>query len=175
MSSLGSGDVSSAVTSTAPSAPSFPANISSRLLSSSEICSTLRFVSAGNGQRKKSGWRRRKTGKERIKQHPRLNITQASTKAFTTFLLLYQMLHHSHFHFCQLTDLGLDVVHVLLGTERRLAHDALGFGRGRWPQERVLAGATGVNRQHVATRLGFIHPGDVVTWAFFTHKLEMTK
>lgn len=45
------GDVSSAVTFTAPSPPSLPANISSRLLNSSEICSTLRFVSAGNGNR----------------------------------------------------------------------------------------------------------------------------
>lgn len=56
-SSWGGGDVASAVTSVSPSAPSFPANISSRLLSSSEICSTFRFVSATRIQYKKGGMR----------------------------------------------------------------------------------------------------------------------
>lgn len=71
--------------------------------------------------------------------------------------------------------MGLDVVHVLLGTESWLAHDALGLGSGGRPQEGVLAGATGVDRQHIAARLRLIHTGDVVTGAFFTHKLEMLK
>lgn len=67
-SSVGAGDVSSAVTSTAPSAPSFPANISSRLLSSSEICSTLRFVSAGDGQRQRTKCERRRRRKRKEKK-----------------------------------------------------------------------------------------------------------
>lgn len=72
----------------------------------------------------------------------------------------------------QLTDSGLDVIHVLLCTQRRLTHNALRLGSGWRPQERMLAGATGVNGQHVAARLGLIHPGDVVARAFFTNELS---
>lgn len=74
----------------------------------------------------------------------------------------------------QLTDLRLDVLHVLLSTERRLAHDALRLGAGWGPQEGVLAGAAGVNGQHVAARLWLVHPGDVVGRAVFTEELGQT-
>lgn len=74
----------------------------------------------------------------------------------------------------QLTDLRLDVLHVLLSAERRLAHDALRPGAGRRPQEGVLAGAAGVYRQHVAARLRLVHPGDVVARAVFTEELGQT-
>lgn len=61
------------------------------------------------------------------------------------------MLCHHALHFCQLTDLSLDIIHVLLCAQCRLTHDALGLGSGWWPQEWMLAGTTGVNCQHIAT------------------------
>lgn len=85
------------------------------------------------------------------------------------------MLRHWPPHFCQLTDLSLDVVHVLLGAQSWLAHNALGLGSGRRPQERMLAGTTGVNCQNIAARLRLVHSGDVVIRAFFTHKLGKMK
>lgn len=70
-----------------------------------------------------------------------------------------------------LTDLSLDIVHILMGTESRLAHNALWLGSGRWLKEGVLAGTRGVNCQDVATGLRFIYPCNIVTRALLTHKL----
>lgn len=53
-SSCAAGDAASPVAASVPSVSSFPANISSRLLSSSEICSTLRLVAAAGAQCKYS-------------------------------------------------------------------------------------------------------------------------
>lgn len=53
-SSCAAGDAASPVAASVPSVSSFPANISSRLLSSSEICSTLRLVAATGTQCKYS-------------------------------------------------------------------------------------------------------------------------
>lgn len=70
-----------------------------------------------------------------------------------------------------LTDLSLDIVHILLGTESRLAHNALRLGSGRWPQEGMLAGTRGVYCQDVAAGLRFIYPCNIVTRALLTYKL----
>ncbi len=43
-----------------------------------------------------------------------------------------------------LTDLSLDIVHILLGTESRLAHNVLWLGSGRWAKEGMLACTSGV-------------------------------
>lgn len=69
----GTVDVTSSVTSIALSAPSLSANISSRLLSSSEICSTFRFVSA---------WNRQEKEEDRGKQRTRETAQESSYQTF---------------------------------------------------------------------------------------------
>lgn len=71
--------------------------------------------------------------------------------------------------------MSLDIVHVLLSAQCRLAHDALGFGSGRRSQEWMLTSAAGVNGQYVVARLRFVHSSDVVTRAFLTDKLEIVQ
>lgn len=122
------GDVSSAVTFTAPSPPSLPANISSRLLNSSEICSTLRFVSAGNGNRMIGRGINHKT-KERasLKFESQVSFLAGIFIKKTTICFkmrkikkksrgLQDALLCPSMFFYSLTDLCLDVIHVLLGT-----------------------------------------------------------
>lgn len=58
--------------------------------------------------------------------------------------------------------MGLDIFHIFGRAQGRMAADGLRGGRGRWPQEGVVADAGGVNRQHVGTGLRLINPGDVV-------------
>lgn len=109
-SSVGAGDVSSAVTSTAPSVPSLAANISSRLLSSSEICSTLRFVSAGNRQRKEE--ERRGGGRRRNNDQTFLKLDNGR---FHTSKLLFNNKCQTVVHFTAFNFLS-DITITLLNT-----------------------------------------------------------
>lgn len=71
-----------------------------------------------------------------------------------------------------LTDLGADVLDVLGRAEGGLAEDGLRRGAGRRAQEGVVADAGGVDRQDVGAGLGLVHAGDVIAGAFLAQELR---
>ena len=113
----------------------------SNVLSSSEISSTFRLVSAGGTE------------------GTRVTPVPASHRSPGPGVPLI------------LTDLGADVLDVLRRAERRLAEDGLRRGAGRRAQEGVVADAGGVDGEDVGAGLGLVHPGDVVAGPLLAQEL----